>query len=122
MRKTICVFLLMLVSVAGAADQAPVFPYGAVYFRKSNPPREDWERDYKTAAELGVNVMRHWFMWAVIGRTKRYQGRHWRNIQHRTGMDGRTMPGRTYGLRHQFSFISLHERQQRDERYQYVPG
>jgi len=66
MRKTICVFLLMLVSVAGAADQAPVFPYGAVYFRKSNPPREDWERDYKTAAELGVNVMRHWFMWAVI--------------------------------------------------------
>ena len=24
----------------------PKFPYGAVYFRKSNPPREDWERDY----------------------------------------------------------------------------
>jgi len=49
-----------------AADRTPVFPYGAVYFRKSNPPEEDWERDYKTAAELGVNIMRHWFMWAVI--------------------------------------------------------
>lgn len=45
---------------------APVFPYGAVYFRKSNPPQEDWEGDYKTAAELGVNIFRHWFMWAVI--------------------------------------------------------
>ena len=28
-------------------------PFGAVYFRKSNPPREDWERDYVTAAENG---------------------------------------------------------------------
>ena len=24
------------------------FPYGAVYFRKSNPPPEDWARDYRT--------------------------------------------------------------------------
>ncbi len=48
------------------SDRIPVYPYGAVYFRKSNPPEEDWERDYKTAAELGVNVMRHWFMWASI--------------------------------------------------------
>jgi beta-galactosidase len=47
-------------------DQKPVFPYGAVYFRKSNPPEEDWEKDYTTAADLGMNVMRHWFMWAVI--------------------------------------------------------
>lgn len=47
-------------------DPVPVFPYGGVYFRKSNPPEEDWERDYKTAAELGVNIMRHWFMWAVV--------------------------------------------------------
>ncbi|MCU0520182.1 MAG: hypothetical protein MUF84_05780, partial [Anaerolineae bacterium] len=31
----------------------PGFPYGAVYFRKSGPPREDWARDYATAAEDG---------------------------------------------------------------------
>lgn len=48
------------------AEPAIVFPYGAVYFRKSNPPADDWEKDYKTAAGLGVNVMRHWFMWSVI--------------------------------------------------------
>src|SRR5947207_15435776 len=44
----------------------PVFPFGAVYFRKSNPPEQDWERDHKTAAQMGVNIMRHWFMWASI--------------------------------------------------------
>ncbi len=43
-----------------------VFPYGAVYFRKSNPPEEDWARDHKTAAEVGMNVFRHWFMWSAI--------------------------------------------------------
>jgi beta-galactosidase len=37
-----------------------------VYFRKSNPPEPDWERDHKTAAEMGVNIFRHWFMWASI--------------------------------------------------------
>ena len=42
------------------------FPYGAVYFRKSNPPREDWERDYAQAAEDGINIFRHWFMWGSI--------------------------------------------------------
>ena len=52
--------------VMDTIDPAPVFPYGGVYFRKSNPPEDDWERDYKTAAELGVNIMRHWFMWAVV--------------------------------------------------------
>ncbi len=66
MHKILCVLLLLGVAPVSAADQDPVFPYGGVYFRKSNPPREDWERDYKTAAELGANVMRHWFMWAVI--------------------------------------------------------
>ncbi|MBE0655053.1 MAG: beta-galactosidase, partial [Bacteroidales bacterium] len=40
--------------------------YGAVYFRKSNPPREDWERDYQTASEDGNNVFRHWFIWGAI--------------------------------------------------------
>ena len=44
----------------------PAFPYGAVYFRKSNPPREDWERDYRTAAEDGMNLFRHWFLWSAI--------------------------------------------------------
>jgi len=44
----------------------PRFPYGAVYFRKSNPPREDWERDYRTAAADGMNVFRHWFLWSAI--------------------------------------------------------
>jgi beta-galactosidase len=44
----------------------PKFPYGAVYFRKSNPPCEDSERDYQTAAEDGMNGFRHWFMWSAI--------------------------------------------------------
>ncbi len=41
-------------------------PYGAVYFRKSNPPRDDWERDYSVAAEDGMNIFRHWFLWGAI--------------------------------------------------------
>jgi beta-galactosidase len=44
----------------------PTIPYGAVYFRKSNPPKEDWERDYKAAAENGMNAFRHWFLWGAI--------------------------------------------------------
>jgi beta-galactosidase len=44
----------------------PPFPYGAVYFRKSNPPEEDWARDYATAAEDGMNTFRHWFLWSAI--------------------------------------------------------
>src|SRR5260370_7541162 len=44
----------------------PVFPFGAVYFRKSNPPEQDWERDHKTAAQMGGNIFRHWFMRASI--------------------------------------------------------
>ncbi|NLG49471.1 MAG: beta-galactosidase [Chloroflexi bacterium] len=44
----------------------PRFPYGAVYFRKSNPPRQDWARDYQTAAEDGMNIFRHWFLWSAI--------------------------------------------------------
>ena len=42
-----------------AREPLPACPYGAVYFRKSNPPREDWERDYRTAAEDGLNLFRH---------------------------------------------------------------
>jgi beta-galactosidase len=44
----------------------PQLPYGAVYFRKSNPPAEDWERDYEVAREDGMNIFRHWFMWGAI--------------------------------------------------------
>src|SRR4051794_39704445 len=44
----------------------PQFPYGAVYFRKSNPPPQDWERDYRTAAADGLNVFRHWFLWSAV--------------------------------------------------------
>ncbi len=43
-------------------------PFGAVYFRKSNPPEADWERDYAVASEDGLNVFRHWFMWSAIER------------------------------------------------------
>jgi len=49
-------------------DKLPKVPFGAVYFRKSNPPKEDWARDYGVAAEDGMNVFRHWFMWSAIER------------------------------------------------------
>ena len=55
----------VLLAVAAVA-QDPVFPYGAVYFRKSNPPAEDWGRDHATAAKIGVNNFRHWVMWSAI--------------------------------------------------------
>jgi beta-galactosidase len=44
----------------------PAFPFGAVYYRKANPPGADWERDYRTAAEDGMNAFRHWFLWSAI--------------------------------------------------------
>ena len=44
----------------------PQVTYGAVYFRKSNPPKEDWERDYAQAASDGMNMFRHWFLWGAI--------------------------------------------------------
>jgi beta-galactosidase len=68
----ICIAVVASVSSATlylAAQEKPgklVFPFGAVYFRKSNPPEQDWERDHKTAAAMGVNIFRHWFMWASI--------------------------------------------------------
>lgn len=48
------------------SDPTSPFPFGAVYFRKSNPPGPDWEKDYATAAEDGMTAFRHWFMWSVI--------------------------------------------------------
>ena len=56
--------ILLVPSFIFAAD--PIFPYGSVYFRKSNPPEQDWERDHKTAAQIGMNTFRHWFMWSAI--------------------------------------------------------
>jgi beta-galactosidase len=56
--------LSLAASSVPAAD--PVFPYGAVYFRKSNPPEADWARDHATAARVGMNTFRHWFMWGAI--------------------------------------------------------
>jgi hypothetical protein len=41
----------------------PLFPYGAIYFRKSNLPERD--RDHHTAAEAGMNTFRHCFMWSA---------------------------------------------------------
>src|SRR5437868_14888732 len=56
----------LIVGLSIAAEPAPVFPYGAVYFRKSNPPEQDWARDHQTAARIGMNTFRHWFMWSAI--------------------------------------------------------
>ncbi|WGF87898.1 beta-galactosidase [Marinivivus vitaminiproducens] len=53
-------------------DTIPQIPFGAVYFRKSNPPKADWDRDYGIAAEDGLNVFRHWFMWSAIERRPGY--------------------------------------------------
>ena len=47
----------------------PAFPFGAVYYRVSNPPKKDWERDYKTASEDANNIFRHWFLWSAIERS-----------------------------------------------------
>lgn len=47
----------------------PAFPFGAVYYRVSNPPKKDWERDYRTASEDANNIFRHWFLWSAIERT-----------------------------------------------------
>ena len=62
--RVVLLAFVCLLSVAPAED--PVFPYGAVYFRKSNPPEEDWERDHKVAAKIGMNNFRHWLMWSAV--------------------------------------------------------
>src|SRR2546428_6398021 len=59
-------FCPALLAAACCAADTPVFPYGAVYFRKSNPPEQDWARDHQTAARIGMNTFRHWFMCAAI--------------------------------------------------------
>lgn len=64
----------------------PVFPFGAVYFRKSNPPENDWERDHRTAAQLGVNIFRHWFMWASIENSPDHYD--WRDYDRMVELEG----------------------------------
>lgn len=57
---------LPLVMPAVQVDMGSVFPAGGVYFRKSNPPMDDWARDHATAHRLGMNTFRHWFMWSAL--------------------------------------------------------
>src|SRR5215467_9799243 len=57
--------VLLATAPVFAAD-LPVFPYGAVYFRKSNPPEQDWARDHAMAQRIGMNTFRPWFMWGAI--------------------------------------------------------
>jgi len=80
---------LFLAPGAGAQENPlpnPVFPFGAVYFRKSNPPEQDWERDHQTAAQMGVNMFRHWFMWASIENSP---GRYdWRDYDRMVELEG----------------------------------
>ncbi len=69
---TILLASFILPAISSAQEKPfpdPVFPFGAVYFRKSNPPEQDWASDHKTAADLGVNTFRHWFLWASIENT-----------------------------------------------------
>ena len=47
-------------------EMGSVFPAGGVYFRKTNPPMDDWARDHATAHQLGMNTFRHWFMWSAL--------------------------------------------------------
>ena len=58
------ILLLLTPFLLGAAD--PPFWFGSVYFRKSNPPEQDWARDHAVAAAAGTNMMRHWFIWSAI--------------------------------------------------------
>ena len=39
---------------------------GAVYYRRSAPPEQDWERDYQVAKEDGHTMFRHWFTWNSV--------------------------------------------------------
>jgi beta-galactosidase len=50
----------------GPSAAASPVEIGAVYFRRSNPPECDWERDYQQAKADGHTMFRHWFTWASI--------------------------------------------------------
>lgn len=80
------IFALTLCVEAQEKFADPVYPFGAVYFRKSNPPEQDWERDHKTAAQMGMNIFRHWFMWASIENSP---GKYdWRDYDRMVELEG----------------------------------
>ena len=86
--KFICAGLIALTLCVEAQEKFadPVYPFGAVYFRKSNPPEQDWERDHKTAAQMGMNMFRHWFMWASIENSP---GKYdWRDYDRMVELEG----------------------------------
>lgn len=58
----------LLAGPGHAASKPPIedFLGGAVYFRKSNPPPNEWARDYRAATANGMDAFRHWFMWSAI--------------------------------------------------------
>jgi beta-galactosidase len=89
-RRALLGALLVLPFAARAQEKTwpdPVFPFGAVYFRKSNPPEKDWASDHQTAAALGVNVFRHWFMWGSIENSP---GRYdWRDYDRMFDLEAR---------------------------------
>jgi len=69
--------------------QIRFFHLEAVYFRKSNPPEQDWERDHKTAAQMGMNIFRHWFMWASIENSP---GKYdWRDFDRMVELEAQTI-------------------------------
>ena len=83
-----CLFAATLCVAAQESFAGPgKLPFGcAVYFRKSNPPEKDWERDHKTAANLGMNMFRHWFMWASIENSP---GKYdWRDYDRMVELEG----------------------------------
>ncbi|MDR3121613.1 MAG: beta-galactosidase, partial [Clostridiales bacterium] len=49
----------------GTQAKEPI-EFGAVYYRRSNPPEYDWERDYAVAREDGHTIFRHWFTWNAV--------------------------------------------------------
>jgi len=64
--RSMILALALCAELGRCADAGIVFPYGAVYFRKSNPPEQDWARDHQAARRIGMNTFRHWFMWGAI--------------------------------------------------------
>ncbi|HEX2987762.1 MAG TPA: beta-galactosidase [Chloroflexota bacterium] len=54
----------MAAEVAGGPKV--LFPYGAMYYRRPNPPPEDWERDFQTMQAHGFNMVKCWAMWNVM--------------------------------------------------------
>src|SRR4051794_29581291 len=89
-RKIPAILIASLVSIqVCAAASDPVFPYGAVYFRKSNPPEADWDKDHKTASEAGMNMFRHWVMWSAVEVAPgRYDWRDYDRMMDLEGQNG----------------------------------